>query len=61
MSDFNDIRSASKDEQIRAWCLEQVIDFARDSTTANDKSVIAAAARFEKFIIEGSSEANSDA
>lgn len=54
---FNDIHGTSKEEQIRAWSIEQSIEMLReaqlDSTT---KAHIDTAARIEEFIKNGESE-----
>ena len=50
MYDFNDVIASTKDEQIRAWSVEQAIEFNRDTPINN---VIGFAASIEKFIKEG--------
>jgi hypothetical protein len=56
MFDFRDVAVATKDEQIRAWALEQAINIYGASSTGNSKGVLADAAAIEKFIKEGKQE-----
>lgn len=53
MFDFRDVGAATKDEQIRAWSIEQAIDIYRSSTSGDSEGVLANAAEIEKFIKEG--------
>ena len=45
MFDFADIRTAKKDEQIRAWAIEQAVDACRDGG-----DIITTAQRIETFV-----------
>lgn len=57
MYDFNDIRSASKAEQIRAWAVEKAIDIGLPSDGRFTAEVVVnRAAEIEKFVLEGRKE-----
>lgn len=53
MFDFRDVVVATKDEQIRAWSVEQAIDIYRESDSDNAANVLSYAEKIEKFVKEG--------
>lgn len=57
MFDFHDIRGCSKEEQIRAWSVEQAIDLNREGLNngwaCTNDSLVDMAAAIEKFVRDG--------
>lgn len=52
MYDFRDVIASSKDEQIRAWAVEQAIEFYPEG--AHESKIVQAAAKIENYIKNGS-------
>lgn len=53
MYDFRDVITSSKEEQVRAWAVEQAIEFYPEGT--HEDKIVRAAAKIENYIKNGSS------
>lgn len=61
MYDFSDVRFATKDEQIRAWSVEQAIEVLREQISScgvliNDEKVVDLAVKIEDYVKNGKPE-----
>ena len=52
MYDFDDISATSKDEQIRAWCVEKALE-SFVGTDATDEEIVNRAHRIFEFLTGG--------
>lgn len=52
MYDFDDVKPATKAEQVRAWSVDQALD-SFSGVEATNTEIVERAARIEKFILEG--------
>lgn len=55
MYDFRDVNATTKDEQIRAWSIEQAVD-ASSGSVPTSESLVRKAALIEQFVIHGNTE-----
>lgn len=55
MYDFDDVSETSKAEQIRAWAIEESLDFHVGGLGSADQ-VIATAKRLEDFVLNGADQ-----
>jgi hypothetical protein len=51
--DFNEIESATLDERIRAWCLEQALESYRGTPVTMPEGFVNRADAFEQYIRNG--------
>ena len=55
MYDFRDVSAASKDEQLRAWAVEQALE-KHSHANPRDEHLIRTAAEIEDFVKNGTKE-----